>query len=79
MAGVTIFEFEITKIDLPDLHFRVRCSKGTYIRSLANDFGKALGSGAYLKALKRTAIGDFSLAKAESIDGFLNRIGYTQE
>ncbi|MCB0474402.1 MAG: tRNA pseudouridine(55) synthase TruB [Flavobacteriaceae bacterium] len=76
---ITIFEFEITKIDLPDLHFRVRCSKGTYIRSLANDFGKALGSGAYLKALKRTAIGDFSLVKAESIDGFLNRIGYTQE
>lgn len=55
----TIHEFEITRIALPEIDFRVSCSKGTYIRSLAFDFGKALQSGAYLSALRRTKIGDF--------------------
>ncbi|NRD19105.1 tRNA pseudouridine(55) synthase TruB [Winogradskyella eckloniae] len=58
---VEISEFEITKIDGLELHFRVVCSKGTYIRSLANDFGKALNSGAHLSALRRTRIGDFNV------------------
>jgi len=61
---VTISAFEITKIDLPEIHFRVVCSKGTYIRSLANDFGKLLGCGAYLGALCRTRIGNYLLKDA---------------
>ncbi|MEI7508131.1 MAG: tRNA pseudouridine(55) synthase TruB [Flavobacterium sp.] len=55
----TIYEFEITRIALPEIDFRVQCSKGTYIRSLAFDFGMALNSGAYLSALRRTKIGDY--------------------
>jgi tRNA pseudouridine55 synthase len=54
---VSIYEFEITGIELPLVYFRVRCSTGTYIRSLANDFGAALGCGAYLSSLRRTRIG----------------------
>ncbi len=61
---VTIHEFEITAIELPVVHFRVVCSTGTYIRSLANDFGAALGCGAYLSSLCRTRIGEFTLDKA---------------
>ncbi|MFM2229944.1 MAG: tRNA pseudouridine synthase [Bacteroidota bacterium] len=57
----TIYEFEITRIDLPEIDFRVTCSKGTYIRSLAYDFGKALESGGHLSALRRTKIGDFNV------------------
>lgn len=68
---VTISEFEITKIDGNNLEFRVVCSKGTYIRSLANDFGKALQSGAHLSVLRRTKIGEFSVEKALSIDEFI--------
>ena len=65
---VTIHEFEITKIEMPVLSFRVVCSKGTYIRSLAHDFGKALGVGAYLSSLCRTRIGEFRLEDALTID-----------
>lgn len=61
---IQIDEFEITNINLPKLEFRVVCSKGTYIRSLAHDFGKALNSGAHLSALRRTKIGDFSVNDA---------------
>ncbi len=57
----TIYEFEITRISLPEIDFRVQCSKGTYIRSLAFDFGNALKSGAYLSALRRTKIGDYDV------------------
>jgi tRNA pseudouridine55 synthase len=60
----TIYEFEITAIQLPDIEFRVSCSKGTYIRSLAFDFGKALDSGAHLTALRRTKIGVYSVENA---------------
>jgi len=59
---IEISEFEITRIALPEIDFRVVCSKGTYIRSLAFDFGKALQSGAHLTKLRRTKIGDFSVA-----------------
>lgn len=62
---ITISEFEITKIALPKIEFRVVCSKGTYIRSLAFDFGKALNSGAYLSKLRRTKIGEFSVENAK--------------
>ena len=67
---LTIYEFEITKIELPIVHFRVVCSTGTYIRSLANDFGMALGCGAYLSSLCRTRIGEFRLEDAMSIEEF---------
>lgn len=61
---ITIYKFEITACDLPQVHFRIACSKGTYIRSIARDFGLALGSGAHLTALCRTTIGDYSLGQA---------------
>ena len=61
---VEIMEFEITRINLPEVDFRVVCSKGTYIRSLAFDFGKALNSGGHLTSLRRTKIGDFSVDNA---------------
>ncbi len=64
---VHIREFEITAVRWPEVDFRVSCSKGTYIRSLAFDFGKALGSGAYLNRLVRTRIGDFKLAEARNL------------
>lgn len=66
----TIHEFEITRIAIPDIDFRVVCSKGTYIRSLAYDFGKALNSGAHLKALRRTKIGEFDVEKAMDVTLF---------
>ena len=68
---VEITAFEITKIDLPNVEFRVVCSKGTYIRSLAYDFGKALASGGHLSVLRRTKIGEYSVDNAQSIDGFI--------
>ena len=61
---INIREFEITRIELPEIDFRVCCSKGTYIRTLAFDFGKALGSGAHLSALRRTKIGNYSVENA---------------
>jgi len=66
----TIHEFEITRIALPEIDFRVVCSKGTYIRSLAFDFGKALNSGAYLSVLRRTKIGDYSVDNGISPEEF---------
>ena len=62
----SIYEFEITRINLPEIDFRVTCSKGTYIRSLAFDFGMALNSGGYLSALRRTKIGTFCVNDAIS-------------
>jgi len=66
----TIYEFEITRIQLPEIDFRVKCSKGTYIRSLAYDFGLALQSGGHLTALRRTKIGDYSVENAITPDDF---------
>lgn len=68
---ISISAFELTKIALPEVHFRVECSTGTYIRSLAHDFGQALGCGGYLKALRRTKIGDFSVEDAPGVDEWL--------
>ncbi|MDX2302801.1 MAG: tRNA pseudouridine(55) synthase TruB [Microscillaceae bacterium] len=65
---ITIREFEITSVVLPKVYFRVTCSKGTYIRSLAHDFGQALGAGAYLTGLVRTRIGEFSLENAYTLE-----------
>lgn len=67
---VQIDDFQLTKINLPKIEFKVTCSKGTYIRSLTHDFGKALKSGAYLSALRRTQIGDYKISNALSIEGF---------
>jgi len=67
---VFIKEFDITAIELPVVHFRVVCSTGTYIRSLANDFGEALTCGAYLSSLRRTRIGEFKIEDAFSMKGF---------
>ena len=65
---IEIKEFELTRTELPEVDFRVVCSKGTYIRSLAFDFGKTLNSGAYLKALCRTKIGTFDLKNAMTVE-----------
>ena len=67
-------EFEITNINLPVIEFRVVCSTGTYIRSLANDFGIALGCGAYLSSLCRTRIGEFKITDAITIEEFESKI-----
>ena len=67
---ITIKEFEITKVEMPVVFFRVVCTTGTYIRSLANDFGEALGCGAYLSSLCRTRIGEFRLEDAMGIEEF---------
>ena len=66
----TIYEFEITRIALPEIDFRVVCSKGTYIRSLAFDFGKAMNSGSHLTALRRTKIGDYNVKNALTPEQF---------
>ena len=69
---ISIIAFELTKIELPEVHFRVECSTGTYIRSLAHDFGQALGTGGYLQELRRTKIGNFAAADALSVSDWLN-------
>ncbi|TBV28062.1 tRNA pseudouridine(55) synthase TruB [Meridianimaribacter sp. CL38] len=71
---VHISEFEITSINGNSVEFRVVCSKGTYIRSLANDFGKALNSGAHLSVLRRTKIGDFSVDNAVTPEKFIEQL-----
>lgn len=70
----TIYEFEITRMALPEIDFRVKCSKGTYIRSLAYDFGKALQSGGYLSVLRRTKIGDYSVENGITPEAFEQKI-----
>ncbi len=67
---VTVSEFEITEIVMPMLKFKISCSKGTYIRSLAHDLGIALGSGAHLSELRRTKIGDYHVDKAQDPNDF---------
>lgn len=67
---IHIMEFEITSINMPDIGFKVRCSKGTYIRSIAHDFGLSLGSGGYLSALRRTKIGPYDVHIAVGPEDF---------
>lgn len=76
---VTIHQFTIEKIELPVLHFRVVCSTGTYIRSLAHDFGAALGVGGYMSSLRRTRIGIFSVEDAHSLESFEQEITKLKE
>lgn len=63
----TIHDFEITRIALPEIDFRILCSKGTYIRSIAFDFGQAMNSGSHLTALRRTKIGDYDVENGVSV------------
>ena len=70
----TVHEFEITKINLPEIDFRIVCSKGTYIRSLAYDFGKAMNSGSHLTALRRTKIGEYDVNNAINVLDFENNL-----
>src|SRR5690606_19682269 len=70
---VAIYAFEITNCQLPEVSFRVTCSKGTYIRSLVRDFGELLGVGACLTSLRRTKIGDFSVDNAYDLQDFIEK------
>jgi len=71
---INIHEFKISEINLPNISFMISCTKGTYIRSIARDFGKALGCGAVLTKLRRTKIGEFDVKDAFKIDDFVNKI-----
>jgi len=68
---VTVYNFDINKIELPDVHFEIKCTKGTYIRVIANDFGEKLGCGGLLGSLRRTKIGEYSVDDALKIDEFV--------
>jgi len=70
---VTIEEFKLTKVEIPEIHFEITCSKGTYIRVIANDFGDKLGCGGILSSLRRTKIGDFNVNEAIKIEEFISR------
>ncbi|HDZ58819.1 MAG TPA: tRNA pseudouridine(55) synthase TruB [Ignavibacteriales bacterium] len=72
---VYVSKFEIKKIDLPDIHFEIRCSKGTYIRVIANDFGEKLGCGAVLSSLRRTEIGDYNVNDALRVKELIQKVG----
>jgi tRNA pseudouridine55 synthase len=74
LRNVTITEFEITRIELPEVDFKVVCSKGTYIRSLVNDFGAALNNGAYLSRLRRTRSGNYRIEDAHEVLELVNTI-----
>jgi tRNA pseudouridine55 synthase len=75
---VEIFSFDITKIDFPDIHFEIACSKGTYIRVIADDFGKELGCGGVLSLLRRTEIGDYKVDDAFNLDEFTSEFNEAQ-
>jgi tRNA pseudouridine55 synthase len=75
---VEVKQFEITKFDIPEVEFRIICSKGTYIRSLARDLGQLLGVGAYLSKLVRTRIGDFKLNNAYELTVLIDKINSEQ-
>jgi tRNA pseudouridine55 synthase len=67
-ASITVKKFQLTRIELPEVDFIIECSKGTYIRSLAHDFGKKLNNGAHLSALRRVSSGRFSISQAKSME-----------
>jgi tRNA pseudouridine55 synthase len=76
---IKVYKFEITQIILPEIHFRVICSKGTYIRSLAKDLGEKLGVGGYLKELVRTQVGDYKLENAFQLEQLIDQINLENE
>ena len=71
---VEVHKFEVKKIALPEIEFEIVCSKGTYIRSIANDFGERLGCGGILGSLRRTAIGEYSVDNALGADDFIEKM-----
>ena len=73
---ITIYEFNITRVELPEIDFRIKCSKGTYIRVIADDFGNEIGCGGYLKKLRRVSIGEYSVEDALTVEQFekLNKV-----
>ncbi len=71
---IIIYDFKITRIELPEIDFEIKCSKGTYIRVIANDFGEKLNCGGYLKLLRREAIGEYNVKDALTVDEFQKRI-----
>jgi len=71
---IFIYDFQITDISIPKVSFKISCSKGTYIRSIANDFGNKLANGAYLSMLKRDKIGEYSINDAITVEGFKNQL-----
>lgn len=71
--NINIYKFEIEKVELPDIHFKIICSKGTYIRVIANDFGDELGCGGLLSKLRRENIGEYTVEQALTIDEFEKR------
>lgn len=73
-AGITITEFEITRAELPEIDFRIVCTKGTYIRSIAHEFGQRLGSGSHLTKLRRTASNPFQVRDAISPEELMQRL-----
>lgn len=76
---IRISEFLITRVDLPRVGFSITCSTGTYIRSVAHDFGQKLGCGAYLSALRRTRIGEFSVDDALTVEAFLSQVAVKKD
>lgn len=76
---VFIHQFDITKVEMPNIDFKINCSKGTYIRSIAHDFGKALQSGAYLTALCRTKIGIYENENAWNLEEFVEQLRVEKE
>jgi tRNA pseudouridine55 synthase len=76
---ITIKLFEISKIELPIIHFKIVCTTGTYIRSIANDFGAALGCGGYLSSLCRTRIGNFTIAECCTVEEIVDQINSKKE
>ncbi|RPI59272.1 MAG: tRNA pseudouridine(55) synthase, partial [Ignavibacteriales bacterium] len=75
---VEIFSFDITKVELPDIHFEIACSKGTYIRVIADDFGKELGCGGILSLLRRTEIGDYKVEDACDLEELTTKFNLVQ-
>ena len=76
---VSISQFEITRVELPEIDFKVTCSKGTYIRSLVHDFGKSLDNAAHLKSLRRTKSGDYAIENAFQVMELVNHIKQLKE
>ena len=74
LRAVNIMEFEVEKIEIPHVHFRIKCSKGTYIRSIAHDLGKVLGIGGHLSSLRRTKSGDFDVDNAWELPALIEAI-----
>jgi tRNA pseudouridine55 synthase len=75
---INVDKFEITAINLPEINFEISCSKGTYIRVIANDFGEKLGCGALLSSLRRIRIGDFDVDNALNVEDFLGKVQATE-